>query len=197
MESKDTSKLSVATHTKKYSENLTNSRIIGNQAMLSIIQMRQYTDDDIEHRLSQLARSRNITEDEYNQYIKLLYSEAGFPDELLAKIGLSIDPRRFYYPTSFNANVMAWREKHIRDLDGTRSFYCPICKRILPAIKNITIDHIIPVSNHWNTIGYNSNRQVRYAFYNDISNLRVICRSCNSTKGGEDYTETPGDDFSN
>lgn len=42
--------------------------------------------------------------------------------------------------------------------------YCSICK----ATKDLTVDHIIPLSKGGSTVG---------------SNLQVLCRRCNSSKG--------------
>lgn len=50
--------------------------------------------------------------------------------------------------------------KHLRSLQP----YCSICK----ATKDLTVDHIIPLSKGGSTVG---------------SNLQVLCRICNSSKG--------------
>ena len=52
-------------------------------------------------------------------------------------------------------------KKYVLERDGGR---CQICG----AEKDLTIDHILPLSQ---------------VTLNDISNLRSLCRSCNSRKG--------------
>lgn len=174
--------------------------IIGNRAMLSlsgsdnskVIQMHSYTEEQLSAQVDHLFKNNLITEAQYYSYIEKIYSEAGMDDSDVLTIGLVLNIRTQCYPQSFNANVITWKNHQITH----DQFYCPDCQNTLN--KNMaTIDHINPVSHHWNTIGYNTNRETRFTFYNDITNLRLLCRSCNSAKGGEHYSVLPGPDYSN
>ncbi|WP_263228055.1 PAAR domain-containing protein [Pseudomonas alabamensis] len=49
----------------------------------------------------------------------------------------------------------------------------------------ITIEHVVPVVEHWNTQGYNSTRAERNNFYNNIDNMTIRLRSANSSDGGK------------
>lgn len=55
------------------------------------------------------------------------------------------------------------------------------------ATEDLTLDHIKPVSQWFNQTGYKKDRETRSQWYNDTSNLRILCRSCNSAKGGEGF----------
>ncbi|MER6917070.1 hypothetical protein ABT354_35975 [Streptomyces sp. NPDC000594] len=62
------------------------------------------------------------------------------------------------------------------------------------------IDHIVPVSEHWNTghngsTGSNTDQQTRKDWYNFKGNLRVISAQANEEKGGIRYTVRVGPDF--
>ena len=71
----------------------------------------------------------------------------------------------------------------------------------------ITFDHITPTSTMFNEgasvggrtypPGSDAPREVRSDFYNDPNNMRPMLRSDNSARGGERYTQTTGDNFSN
>ncbi|MGW0667599.1 RHS repeat-associated core domain-containing protein [Streptomyces sp. NPDC002746] len=63
---------------------------------------------------------------------------------------------------------------------------------------NVTYDHISPVVDHWNSIGYNSSRAVRNDYYNDVSNLRPMSGSLNSSLGGsmtQRYRQVTGPNY--
>lgn len=63
---------------------------------------------------------------------------------------------------------------------------CHIChKRV--ADRDISIDHVKPVSTWFNQKGYRKNREERMAWYNNIKNLVVTHSKCNSSKGGERF----------
>jgi 5-methylcytosine-specific restriction endonuclease McrA len=57
-----------------------------------------------------------------------------------------------------------WQRKHLIDKDGA---YCKICKKIFESKKEITLDHIIPVSKGGD---------------DEISNLQLAHFECNQTK---------------
>lgn len=82
--------------------------------------------------------------------------------------------RNMLFPSSFTgaaANMIG---------DGSE---CAICH----SRENLTLDHIKPVSQWFNEKGYMCSKEVRSQWYNDTSNLRILCRSCNSSKGGEGF----------
>lgn len=58
-----------------------------------------------------------------------------------------------------------------------------------------TIDHIVPVSYHWNNVGYQTDKATRHQWYNDPTNHIYLCQSCNSSKGGFRYVKAP--DYAN
>jgi 5-methylcytosine-specific restriction endonuclease McrA len=52
--------------------------------------------------------------------------------------------------------------------------------------KDLTVDHIISVWYHWYFLGgWKMTDEEREDWYNDVSNLQTLCRSCNSQKGTE------------
>ena len=66
----------------------------------------------------------------------------------------------------------------------------------------LTIEHIRPVVDHWNEIGYNVTKAVRNDFFNDVSNMSIRLRSANSADGGHmaangvRYRQDVGPDYS-
>jgi hypothetical protein len=72
------------------------------------------------------------------------------------------------------------RPAHIADANG--------------ATEDLTLDHRHPVSRHWRDRGHDCNDGERSTWENDRSNLEAMCRSCNSSKGGDtidDYRVGP------
>lgn len=53
--------------------------------------------------------------------------------------------------------------------------------------SNLTLDHIESVSAWFNRKGYKCTREERKKWYNDTTNLRILCRSCNASKSGEGF----------
>lgn len=51
-------------------------------------------------------------------------------------------------------------------------------------ITNLTYEHKNAVVDHWNSTGYNSNRNTRNDFYNDWKHMEAMGRSDNSSGGG-------------
>ncbi len=174
---------------------------IGNQAMLrsicpnnhQVIQMHSYTDKQLEIYVTQLFHDGKITEEQAIDYFESIYDRNGMSDAQVMELGLNIHIRAECYPTYFNAEVMQWKADQ---MDQSNQFYCIDCDEWHDASK-ATIDHKISVSHHWNTVGYNSSWDDRYTFYNYIPNLQLLCRPCNSRKGGENYISMPGPQYSN
>lgn len=90
----------------------------------------------------------------------------------------SVNTRQMLYPSSFESGV---RETVLKR-DGNR---CQGCG----STENLTLDHEIPVSRHFNTEGYKQEPEKRNEWYNDTNNLETLCRACNSRKGGEPYDQ--------
>lgn len=154
----------------------------------------------VESFLDQMGSKLNelkLSQEEYDRIEKLVYSEKWA--EIEEGVGIlqalleidAIDPcdiRANCYPSSFVEKVIKWKKSEIIDSGGR----CPICLASYDdASHRASIDHVIPVSRHWNTVGYRSRQAERTRFYNDTSNLMVICTSCNSSKGGEPYSKVP------
>lgn len=65
-------------------------------------------------------------------------------------------------------------------------------------LTNLTYEHKTPVVDHWNTIGHNSDRRTRDAFYNDWTDMEAMGRSDNSSGGGamkSKYSQFPGSGY--
>ena len=62
-----------------------------------------------------------------------------------------------------------------------------------------TIEHVIPVVDHWNEYGYDQTKQQRKQWYHDFDNLILLCGPCNSAKGGGGsyYRIDTGPNYSN
>lgn len=55
--------------------------------------------------------------------------------------------------------------------------------------EDLTLDHHVPVSRHWRTRGNDCADAERSTWENDQSNLAAMCRSCNSSKGGDNIDD--------
>lgn len=53
--------------------------------------------------------------------------------------------------------------------------------------SDLTLDHITPVSEYFNKAGWRYDRETRDEWYTNPQNLQVLCRSCNSMKGGKPF----------
>lgn len=88
-----------------------------------------------------------------------------------------------------------WSGDPLRSVPGT--YVCPSYAgrpaHIADPRENkglLSLDHKSPsVSVHWMTVGRDSTHPVRQTFYNDTSNLEPMCKSCNSSKGGDEITD--------
>ncbi len=93
-----------------------------------------------------------------------------------------------FYGKNFNSDV----KERLKDLkeepkDTSNTF---LCRDIdgnwdehSAKENDATLDHIIPVAKHWNTKGHNQTQSEREAWYNDTTNLQVVCKKHNSKKG--------------
>lgn len=78
------------------------------------------------------------------------------------------------------------------------SWNCPSCGNNR-SWDDITIDHIMPVAEHWNRYGHDQTKQDRHDWFNDTDNHQCMCRSCNSSfgSGGIYYSRVVGPNFRN
>lgn len=53
--------------------------------------------------------------------------------------------------------------------------------------EDLTLDHTPAVSSYFNSVGWGKSRDERDRWYTDTTHLQVLCRSCNSMKGGEPF----------
>lgn len=61
----------------------------------------------------------------------------------------------------------------------------------LITLDQVTLDHVVPVAAHWNSVGREVDQKTRYEWYDDPANLVVLCRSCNSSKGSGGVSYIP------
>jgi 5-methylcytosine-specific restriction endonuclease McrA len=120
-----------------------------------------------------------------------------------AQIAATIDigsVRRNYYPSTYSATALQHKNTYVANNPGGTpgTWRCPGTGTVArPAhdvsTADVTIDHVIPVATHWNTVGYKSNKATRVAWYSDHTNHVYLCQSCNSSKGsgGVHYTKEP------
>lgn len=96
--------------------------------------------------------------------------------------------RQIAYPfSSYDNKVVEWKKDELKKLKNI----CPICKKEMNSSSGdkleATIDHDPPLSKRFNDGEYLLNTKGRHVSYNDTSRMVILCRSCNSSKGGEDY----------
>ena len=60
-----------------------------------------------------------------------------------------------------------------------------------------TIEHNTPVATHWNNNGHDQTQLQRANWYNDTTNLSILCGPCNSSlgSGGVTYNSDVGPNF--
>jgi len=109
-----------------------------------------------------------------------------------------------YYPSGFDATARKNRDDYVTKHPGgsPNTWKCPGVHPYRPAhdaaVADVTIDHIRPVADHWNKVGFDTDKATRAQWFNDIKNHEILCRSCNSSKGsgGISYTKSEGPHFS-
>lgn len=115
------------------------------------------------------------TGDEYEEKLAEELGIEGFDDlpeeDRSGTYKLSV--RQMLFPGGF------WQE--------TKELLNGACCAECETTSDLTLDHIWSVSAYFNEIGYKKTREERTKWYNDTSNLRVLCRRCNSQKGGERF----------
>jgi 5-methylcytosine-specific restriction endonuclease McrA len=107
--------------------------------------------------------------------------------------------RRYFYPSGYTVSTNQWKKQELKKIKtktpmGKVRYKCPKCQQ-LKSKSDMTIDHKIPVSKHWNKVGHDQTQPNRSGWYNNTNNHKVICGSCNSSKGGESYTPQVGPNF--
>lgn len=110
--------------------------------------------------------------------VKDSYDSNGQPRPLGATI------RGKFYP-GFTAPVLIWKQNRLAALQGgcpAGEFTCPHCHKCFPNNQS-TIDHDIPVAQHWNTVGRHTSQVVRGNWYSHIPNLEVVYGPHNSSMG--------------
>lgn len=140
----------------------------------------------------------HISKEQYEHYIGVLDAakKEGCVKDAIREIIFELDitlptvARKVAYPFSFNAVVMAWMSSQIKDGE----YYCVACRcwhkyQHDDASKALSIDHEPSLSKRFNDGEYKLSREERYASYNDINRLQIMCQSQNSSKGGEQYNK--------
>ncbi len=105
--------------------------------------------------------------------------------------------RRYFYPNGYWVATMNWMDDELDDLEdphNAANFICPECGLSKPK-NQATIDHIRPVSQHWNEEGFDQTQAQRINWYNDTNNHQVMCGPCNSGLGGMAYRTDIGYNF--
>ena len=94
--------------------------------------------------------------------------------------------RQSEYPHDFRAGV---RDGIIaQNTSPTGDVIDPNTGEVIPP-DQVTIEHIMPVAEHWNTIGHNTTKEARTDWYNLESNLTVMPKRQNSAEGAERQNE--------
>ncbi len=108
--------------------------------------------------------------------------------------------RNSNYPSSYSQAaqqaLLNYKNNHQNPADATECL-CSNCMNYV-AKTDMTIDHVTPVAQHWNTIGNDTDRATRHAWYSDVNNHEYVCRSCNSSmgSGGVRYNMAVGPNYS-
>jgi len=111
--------------------------------------------------------------------------------------------RQSNYPSSWNTTATLAKDTYVTNHPGTNvsSWMCPGIGRTTHSVTvaDVTIDHVVPVAQHWNQTGRNTSRLARATWYQDTSNHAYLCRSCNSRRnsGGIRYTIAVGNAYTN
>ncbi len=87
--------------------------------------------------------------------------------------------RNLFYPSHFEEDTI----KKVEDEYRKTKYLCPGCNKSMEGQAK-SIDHIKPVVEHFNQIGYALGPWQRKEWYNDVTNLRYMHPACNSRKGG-------------
>lgn len=137
----------------------------------------------------------HISKEQYEYYINRLdAAEKNHVEDTIKDIIFELDiffpgiGRKIAYPFSFNTEVIEWMRSQIKDGE----YYCVACGcwhkyQHDDVSKALSIDHEPSLSKRFNDGEYKLSREERYASYNDISRLQIMCQSQNSSKGGVAY----------
>lgn len=113
--------------------------------------------------------------------------------------------RTSFYPSSYSTQAINARDDWATIGAGRSStpgkFTCPGTHHYISHEadkKDLTIEHVQSVVDHWNKVGRYTDRATRSAWYNNSSNHTYMCRQCNSSLGGgAQYNNKVGDYFTN
>lgn len=95
--------------------------------------------------------------------------------------------RQIAYPFRYDNNVTTWKKTELERL----KYICPKCNKPMNTFLNdkyeATIDHVPPLSTRFNEGEYLLSEEARRKSYNDPTRMTILCRHCNSSKGGVAY----------
>ncbi len=177
-------------------------RVTAIENALSALMDEEFDDDSDEYRLANRLFNR-IGQDthDHDAQQQLLAAAVITGQQGFADIAATIDigsVRRNYYPSTYSATARQARDDYVTGHPGAtpNTWRCPgTLTRAAHDVStaDVTIDHIIPVATHWNTIGYKSNKATRVTWYSDDTNHQYLCQPCNSSRGsgGVHYTKEP------
>ena len=137
---------------------------------------------DVSHQLSQVfhAVGQGSSVEEYLDVVSGILDSLTNPYWLNQFLAITFDSiRSSNYPSGFNSAALSAKQDYIDEF-GSR---CQSCTEHTTTRNPLTIDHVIPVAEHWNAIGRKNGKSVRSEWYNDPDNHEYLCRSCNSKKG--------------
>lgn len=106
--------------------------------------------------------------------------------------------RARFYP-SFTTATQNWAAGRLNALQGNcgaTQYRCEHCNQCVLK-SNASLDHVTPVATHWNTVGYNTDQNTRFQWYNDTTNIEIVDRHHNSSmgSGGVYYRRDTGTNF--